>query len=201
MFHSNISEYDDPASQTFSFPIIYHFPPFFTRQLNERTWYAQLVNWSALILSYCRFHRIYTLDLSRTSSSIEPQLISITKRPRGEIDGELFRNSQINRALQPDAIKAVFEYMVTRSDAVWLDQPNTTSSSANSADSETHQDINDFDDLDQDSQFERYEQVFRSFSAILSNNNSSTVEPSSRSCILVYWRHPQEWASLITEWV
>lgn len=197
MFHSNISEYDDPASQTFSFPIIYHFPPFFTRQLNERTWYAQLVNWSALVLSYCRFHRIYTLDLSRTSSSVGQHLMS--KRRRGEIDGELFRNSKINRALQPDAIRAVFEYMVTRGDAVWLDQPNTTSSSANSTDREAHENINDFDDLDQDSQFERYEQVFRSFSAILSNNNSSTVEPSS--CILVYWRHPQEWASLITEWV
>lgn len=194
MLHSTyVVEYDEPSfTHSFPFPTIYQFPPFFTRQLSERTWHAQLVNWNSLILAYCRYYRIYTLDLSRTSSKLQ-QLPTLTQKPRGEIDGELFWNRKINRALQTETIKAVFEYMVMHGDAVWLDQPTPNKNKAP---------IDEFDDLDQQS--EQFELVFRNFPSILStanNNNSTNASSSARSCILVYWRQPQEWASLISEWV
>lgn len=186
-------DYDDPAfTHSFPFPTIYQFPPFFTRQLSERTWHAQLVNWNSLILAYCRYYRIFTLDLSRTSTSLQAPLATGDKR-RGEIDGELFWNRKINRSLQAETIKAVFEYMVMHGNAAWIDQPVPTSSiSKTSAPS-----IDDFDDLDNDQQFE---QVFRNFSTLL-NHNSSAAAATNKSCILVFWRQPQEWASLIGEWV
>ncbi|KAB5566819.1 ESCRT-II complex subunit [Coniochaeta sp. 2T2.1] len=55
--------------QPFPFPREFFFPPFFTRQTNLTTHHAQLVKWSSLILSYCRHYRIFKLSLSPVSSS------------------------------------------------------------------------------------------------------------------------------------
>lgn len=207
-------EYDDPSlTQSFPFPKIYQFPPFFTHQVNERTWHSQLVNWNSLILAYCRYYRIYTLDLSRTSDSlkIQPSTAADTpttnslpadsststatsdskNKPRGEIDGELFWNRKINRALQTETIQAIFQYMVVHGNAAWLDQPNTSNTNKGSYD--------DFDDLEYEQQFDRFEQIFNNFPLLSSGANSNNT--NNKTCILLYWRQPQEWASLISDWV
>lgn len=190
-------DYDRSTTTSFSFPTIYQFPPFFTRQVNERTWHSQLVNWNSLILAYCRYYRIFTLDLSRSSISFNSTSINNFQqqqqssdqrsyKPRGEIDGELFRNPKINRALQTETIQAVFEYMVGQGTAAWLDSSKTK----------------DFDDSESE---DRFEQIFSSFSMNFGSSNNNDSSPLSginkKSSILVYWRHPQEWASLISEWV
>jgi hypothetical protein len=46
---------------SYTFPPIYSFPPFFTPQPNPQTLAHQLALWVDLLLSYCRFHRVYIL--------------------------------------------------------------------------------------------------------------------------------------------
>lgn len=65
--------------QPFPFPSIYSFPPFFTRQPNSQTWTSQLSLWSSLILGYCRYNRIWRIDLNTA------------------IEWDLFSNKEINR--------------------------------------------------------------------------------------------------------
>ena len=99
----------------FVFPREYHFPPFFTRQTNLTTHYAQLTKWSSLILSFCQHHRIHKLPLSPTSSSSSnnpssnnnPSSTPETKPPTET----LFHNAQINRRLSPADIKEVIAFM------------------------------------------------------------------------------------------
>ena len=54
------------TSSSFPFPREYFFPPFFTRQTNLTTHHAQLTKWAALVLAYCRHHRIFKLSLSES---------------------------------------------------------------------------------------------------------------------------------------
>lgn len=49
------------------------------KQRNSTTAAAQLTQWTSLILSYCRHHRLYRLDLGETT-----------------LGHELWRNNQIN---------------------------------------------------------------------------------------------------------
>ncbi|KAI1504670.1 ESCRT-II complex, vps25 subunit [Biscogniauxia marginata] len=80
---------------TFEFPREYHFPPFFTRQTNLTTRHSQLEKWAALVLAYCRHHRIYRLALSYAGAPHE----------------ELFHNRRIGRRLSPADAREVFDHM------------------------------------------------------------------------------------------
>lgn len=198
-------EYDEPTfTHSFPFPTIYEFPPFFIRQHSERTWHSQLVNWNSLILAYCRYYRIYTLDLSRTSSTNNNNDQNDTKnsnKPRGEIDGELFWNRKINRALQLETIKAVFEFMVMHGDAVWLDSSDANvSNGSNNKHSNGNNSHNDKSPIGEYNNFNQ--QGYQNWSTN-TNNNIAHLSPqaSNASCILVYWRQPEEWANMLAEWV
>lgn len=87
------------TSSGFSFPTLYSFPPFFTyvppslpelgganpthsKQPNEQTWAHQSAQWANLNLAYCRFHRIFRIDLTEE-----------------QCESELFKNKAIDRAL------------------------------------------------------------------------------------------------------
>uniref|UniRef100_A0A674D404 Vacuolar protein-sorting-associated protein 25 n=1 Tax=Salmo trutta TaxID=8032 RepID=A0A674D404_SALTR len=48
---------------SFEWPWQYNFPPFFTLQPNVDTRQKQLAAWCFLALSYCRHHKLYTLDI------------------------------------------------------------------------------------------------------------------------------------------
>jgi ESCRT-II complex subunit VPS25 len=91
-------------SDLFKFPQIFEFPPFFSKQTNERTWNAQLEYWDKLILDYCSHYRIWTLDINE----------EVTKGGQA-----LFSNPRIDRALKKEIIHEVFEYMVDQGHAEW----------------------------------------------------------------------------------
>ncbi|KAF2661311.1 ESCRT-II-domain-containing protein [Lophiostoma macrostomum CBS 122681] len=81
------------STTTFAFPALYSFPPFFTLQpvLSTRT--SQLTSWSALIQSYCRHHRLWTLVLVDA------------------LDTPLFHNRDIGRRLSLRDARSVVAWM------------------------------------------------------------------------------------------
>ncbi|KAK4453861.1 ESCRT-II complex subunit [Podospora aff. communis PSN243] len=104
-----------PQQQPFPFPREYFFPPFFTRQTNLTTHHAQLTKWSALVLSYCRHHRIFKLPLSpaittatTTTTTTEPSTAAASTTTIGE---DLFHNRKINRRLSLVDIREVIEFL------------------------------------------------------------------------------------------
>uniref|UniRef100_A0A3Q0RER3 Vacuolar protein-sorting-associated protein 25 n=1 Tax=Amphilophus citrinellus TaxID=61819 RepID=A0A3Q0RER3_AMPCI len=54
---------------SFEWPWQYNFPPFFTLQPNVDTRQKQLAAWCSLALSYCRHHKLYTLDVMEAQES------------------------------------------------------------------------------------------------------------------------------------
>lgn len=83
--------------EDFKPPPIYEFPPFFTKQLNEAVWQAQLGYWSKLILDYCCHENIWKIGVNH----------------------ELFTNPRIQRTLKPDVIRLILQHMVNHKDADW----------------------------------------------------------------------------------
>ncbi|KAH9907398.1 ESCRT-II complex, vps25 subunit [Xylariomycetidae sp. FL2044] len=84
---------DNNNNDTFTFPREYHFPPFFTPQPNLTTRHSQLEKWSALVLAYCRHHRVFRLS---------------SASPAAEA---LFHNRRIGRRLGLAHVREVLEFM------------------------------------------------------------------------------------------
>lgn len=97
------------TTAAFEFPREYYFPPFFTRQTNLNTHHAQLVKWSALVLSYCQHHRIFKLPLSPTSTSTN----STSTAPGGSTATaeDIFFNRKLNRRLALADVREVIDFM------------------------------------------------------------------------------------------
>uniref|UniRef100_A0A8R1TNP5 Vacuolar protein-sorting-associated protein 25 n=1 Tax=Onchocerca volvulus TaxID=6282 RepID=A0A8R1TNP5_ONCVO len=89
---------------SFKWPWQYEFPPFFTLQTTLVTREKQLEAWSRLVVDYCQFHKIYTVDLADISNS------------------ELFVNSTLNRKLSLDGVRIVFDYLEHTRHIDWLDK-------------------------------------------------------------------------------
>ncbi|CAG8607674.1 16637_t:CDS:2, partial [Funneliformis caledonium] len=115
-------------SNSFAFPSIHDFPPFYTFQPTQTTWQNQVALWSEIILSYYRHHKLYRLELSEALNS------------------ELFYNKGINRRLKLDTLKMIIDEMVKQGMAEWDSPPKKTTA-------------------------------------------------------IIYWRKPEEWATLINNWV
>lgn len=96
------------SQSSFTYPPLYAFPPFFTLQTNPNTLATQLAQWSNLVLAWCKHHRIFALDADATSA---PELTL------------LWRNSDIDRRLDPDARRKVIESMVANGNASWEPKP------------------------------------------------------------------------------
>jgi ESCRT-II complex subunit VPS25 len=118
--------------EPFPFPREYFFPPFFTRQTNLTTHHAQLTKWSALVLSYCRHHRIFKLPLSSSPT----------------VGEDLFHNQKLNRRLSLADAREVIDFL--RKDG-------------------------------------RAEYV--------------SGGDKEGDVVWIYWRTPEEWASLVEAWV
>ena len=56
-----------PAKE-FQFPPFYNLPPFFTLQPNATVRAKQMELWTQFVTDYCRFHRIFILDMSDSSA-------------------------------------------------------------------------------------------------------------------------------------
>ncbi|KAJ1648819.1 hypothetical protein IWQ61_009894 [Dispira simplex] len=99
----------NPPSHTaaFTFPPIYDFPPFYTRQPTQSTWRDQVQQWDALVRAYCQHHRIFQLDLSSA------------------IQSDLFHNSTIDRKVSQIMAREILQYMVDQGHAEWLDDRRT----------------------------------------------------------------------------
>lgn len=99
-----------PPQTPFPFPREYSFPAFFTRQTNLNTLHAQLVKWAALVLAYCRHHRIFKLPLSPDSgpSTTNPNTTDPSASASAD---ELFHNRRINRRLALADVREVIDFM------------------------------------------------------------------------------------------
>lgn len=97
-------------AKPFTFPQIFEFPPFFSKQINERTWNAQLGYWDTLILGYCAHYRVWTLDVNED--------VAVNGQP-------LFSNPRINRSLKKQTVQSILEYMVGQGHAEWLQDKTT----------------------------------------------------------------------------
>lgn len=97
----------------FPFPREYSFPAFFTRQTNLNTLHAQLVKWAALVLAYCRHHRIFKLPLTPDSgpSTTAAAATSDLSAPAPASADELFHNRRINRRLALADVREVIDFM------------------------------------------------------------------------------------------
>ncbi|CZS89894.1 related to VPS25 Vacuolar protein sorting (putative) [Rhynchosporium agropyri] len=93
-----------PSTTTFPFPSYYNFPPFFTAQKNLTTHHAQLTKWSSLILSFCRFYKIFKLSLSEA------------------LESELFYNKTIKKRLSREDAREVVEFMKREGRAEWISE-------------------------------------------------------------------------------
>uniref|UniRef100_A0A8C2ZD09 Vacuolar protein-sorting-associated protein 25 n=1 Tax=Cyclopterus lumpus TaxID=8103 RepID=A0A8C2ZD09_CYCLU len=89
---------------SFEWPWQYSFPPFFTLQPNVDTRQKQLAAWCSLALSYCRHHKLYTLDVMEAQES------------------PVFNNKKIERKLSMEAIQVVFEELRKKGNLDWLDK-------------------------------------------------------------------------------
>ncbi|KAG6997810.1 hypothetical protein G7Y79_00037g073280 [Physcia stellaris] len=78
---------------TFSFPRAYSFPAFYTLQPTLLTRQTQFRKWSALILSYCRHHRLYRLSLIDAA------------------DTPLFHNRGLRKRLRLEDVREVMGWM------------------------------------------------------------------------------------------
>ncbi|KAK7203183.1 ESCRT-II complex subunit-domain-containing protein [Myxozyma melibiosi] len=123
-----------PTPPTFPFPSIYSFPPFFTRQPNGQTWSSQLSLWNSLILAYCRFHKIWRVDLNTA------------------VEWDLFSNKEINRSLKLDTCREILNDMVKKGDAEWV-------------------------------------------------SGSGSAKEGKNTSAIIFWRRPEEWANLISDWI
>ncbi|KAK0743814.1 ESCRT-II complex subunit [Schizothecium vesticola] len=111
----------------FFFPREYSFPPFFTRQTNLTTHHAQLIKWAALVLAYCRHHRLFKLSLS---SAISDPLSSTAEPTSDTTASDLFHNRQLNRRLSLADAREVLDFLRrdgrvepvdgTTGDVVWV---------------------------------------------------------------------------------
>ncbi|KAI8370601.1 ESCRT-II complex subunit-domain-containing protein [Radiomyces spectabilis] len=92
------------SQEAFQFPSIHEFPPFFTRQPTEATWHSQASQWADLILSYCRYHRIYRIDLHQVTMPSA---------------STLFENTRIKRRLSFETLQDIIDRMVDQGTADW----------------------------------------------------------------------------------
>jgi len=74
----------------------YSFPAFYTLQPNPITRSSQLQSWSSLILSYCRFHRLYVLTLADA------------------LDSPLFHNTALRKRLKEQDARTLLSWMASK---------------------------------------------------------------------------------------
>ncbi|XP_014782407.1 vacuolar protein-sorting-associated protein 25 [Octopus bimaculoides] len=88
----------------FQWPWQYNFPPFFTIQPNFDTRKKQLEAWCYLILDYCKYHKIYCLDVTESQSSV------------------LFYNKKLNRKLSTDSLMTILDELKKKGHLEWTDK-------------------------------------------------------------------------------
>lgn len=112
-----------------------------------------------------------------------------------EADGtveQLFGNRKIQRRLKQETVQSIFEYMVSTGAAGWLDLEGGKGKKQVIPDPSS-------DDNADESQI--LEQQYALYEASTKKSSLSSTAIKNKSAILVYWRRPSEWATLISDWV
>eukprot|EP00127_Corallochytrium_limacisporum_P002643 Clim_evm79s134 gene=Clim_evmTU79s134 len=91
----------------FEWPQFYGFPPFFTLQPNHVTREKQIELWCDLVLSYCRHHGIFKVNVADLAAK------------------DLFHNKAKNRKLKESDVRIVLDELKRRGNLEWLDRNKT----------------------------------------------------------------------------
>ncbi|VDL40288.1 unnamed protein product [Hymenolepis diminuta] len=94
------------ATEQFSWPWQFDFPPFFTLQPNEETRRKQMDAWCQLVLSYFQSKKQINLDVSSLTTTHK----------------DLFSNPKINRKANSQLIQAILEELHRRGNLEWNDR-------------------------------------------------------------------------------
>lgn len=91
----------------FNFPWQFNFPPFFTIQPNLETRKIQLDTWSSLIIDYCCFKKLVSINLAKM------------------INEPIFYNKKIDRQLNKESLMLILDYMQNRGSIEWMNKEKT----------------------------------------------------------------------------
>lgn len=91
----------------FNFPWQFNFPPFFTIQPNLETRKIQLETWSTLIIDYCCFKKIASINTNKM------------------INEPIFYNKKIDRQLSRESLLVILDYMQSRGSIEWANKEKT----------------------------------------------------------------------------
>jgi ESCRT-II complex subunit VPS25 len=94
-------------SEVSKFPEYYDWPFFFTIQKHAETRIKQLQMWSDLIIQYCIENKVWRLSKSDFSTT-------------------LAKNTKINRKLSSEGINLIFEFLVQKNKAMFINAKNNT---------------------------------------------------------------------------
>ncbi|KAI8971586.1 ESCRT-II complex subunit-domain-containing protein [Mycotypha africana] len=92
------------SKQSFEYPALFDFPPFFTRQVTDATWKSQASQWENFILAYTQHKHIFRINLHQATSP-------------GSY--EIFRNDTINRRLSFETLRDIIDEMAKKGTAEW----------------------------------------------------------------------------------
>lgn len=115
-FGSSAAATAESTSIAFRFPPIHAFPPFYTLQHNPMVRGQQLSQWRALILDFCRYHRIFCL------SPLPDASVALARSDGADPHKSLFANRSIQRALSSESIRQVLADLVNHKQAAWEEQ-------------------------------------------------------------------------------
>ncbi|KAL2133790.1 hypothetical protein VTI74DRAFT_1687 [Chaetomium olivicolor] len=160
------------STPSFPWPPEYSFPPFFTRQTNLTTHHAQLTKWSSLVLAYCRHHRIVKLHLSGSGTTTAATTTSTSNPTTASSSLTTHSTTTVTTTTTPSSELDTSELFFNR-------RINRRLSLADI------REVIDF--LRKDG---RAEYV-----------SPSSAEGGGGDVVWIYWRTPEEWASLVEAWV
>jgi len=88
------------SARQYKFPVFYNYPPYFTLQPVQETRDRQEKLWTDLILDFCKFRKVFVIDLD---------------------EFDLFSNPSIERKLSYEGRRAFVAALVKNGQAEWLD--------------------------------------------------------------------------------
>lgn len=127
--------------ETYQFPPIYNFPPFFTKQPNLNTYQTQLEQWKNIIIGYCKSQKIWAISIKGVPlnsedddeeedddymfNDDEQQLGAIEELNDNKTNGKsIFKNDQIERVVPNEFIIEILEYLIKSNVGEWIDPKN-----------------------------------------------------------------------------
>ncbi|KAK6201257.1 vacuolar protein sorting [Scheffersomyces amazonensis] len=90
----------------FVFPKIHTFPPLYTEQPNSTILSNQLDSWCQIILQYCEFYKITSLNRNGTPKYSQIESLSIDSLP------PIFENKSINRSTNDNFRNVIIHHLI-----------------------------------------------------------------------------------------